>query len=307
MKAPQFAEVTGLGGISAKVIEMSAHPSVNGKPLITLQLRYPRFIHAEFMTHRVFSRNASSSRAIPVAKMLEQVRTNPAMPIHWGKNQPGMQANEQFEGEALQAVKEQWMLAAKLAAGVAERMMDQGVHKQVVNRILEPFQFISVIVTATEWDNFFALRNHPDAQPEIHELAVVMKAAIDASVPRTMSFGQWHLPYVTNQERQFYAVDSLRKLSAARCARVSYLTHDGAEPTPEKDFELFDRLVGSVPLHASPIEHQATPDSYEDTGLMAGPLGWQHKHLWGNLSHWISHRKCYEQQMAEAGEDAAGR
>jgi len=135
--------------ITAKVIEDSVAES-NGVRLTTLQLQYPRFIHAEFMTHRVFSRNASSSRAIPVAKVIEQVRTDPAMPIHWGKNQPGMQANEELQGdERAQAIR-QWKLAAERAADCANIMNTLGVHKQVANRLLEPFQYMHVIVTATE-------------------------------------------------------------------------------------------------------------------------------------------------------------
>ncbi len=250
--------------IIAKVIEDSN--TEHGKRLTTLQLTYPRFIHAEFMTHRMFSRNASSSRAIPVAKMIEQVRTNPAMPIHWGKNQPGMQANEQLTGDSLAFTQGYWRAAANMAADMAEMMNFNGAHKQVANRILEPFQHIHVVVTATEWDNFMALRDHPDAQPEIRELAIQIKTAMAASVPvvrkrERLTAGAWHLPYVTAIERQVYAdqPEFLAKLSVARCARVSYLTHDGLTPDVAKDLELYERLVGSRPLHASPTEHQAYP------------------------------------------------
>lgn len=250
--------------IEAKVIEDSI--ADNGKRLTTLQLVYPRFIHAEFMTHRVFSRNASSSRAIPVAKMIEQVRTNPAMPIHWGKNQPGMQAREELVGVERNAARAYWHEAAEKAARYAECMAELGAHKQVVNRILEPFQHIHVVVTASEWANFMELRAHEDAQPEIHELAIQVRAAMGASIPfqryrNRQDADNWHLPYVSVEERQQYRSDPplLAKLSTARCARVSYLTHDGATPSLEKDLELFDRLVGARPLHASPTEHQAYP------------------------------------------------
>jgi thymidylate synthase ThyX len=270
--------------ITAKVIEDSVAES-NGVRLTTLQLQYPRFIHAEFMTHRVFSRNASSSRAIPVAKVIEQVRTDPAMPIHWGKNQPGMQANEELQGdERAQAIR-QWKLAAERAADCANIMNTLGVHKQVANRLLEPFQYMHVIVTATEWLNFFDLRAHPDAQPEIHALALVMRHAFEQSKPNTLREDDWHLPYVTRQERleNFGNVELLLKISAARCARVSYLTHDGQTPSIEKDIALYDRLVGSVPLHASPIEHQATP------------MGKDGQDLWsGNFRGWTQYRKIVE-------------
>jgi thymidylate synthase ThyX len=267
--------------ISAKVIEDSVGP--NGVRITTLQLCYPRFIHAEFMTHRVFSRNASSSRAIPVAKMLEMVRNEPAMPIHWGKNQPGMQANERLIGEQLEDANCLWLLAATNAARVAESMNALGLHKQVANRILEPFQHIHVIVTATEWENFFALRDHRDAQPEIRELAIQMKLAFAGSTPSRLKVDQWHLPYVTRKERLTCAVSDMLKCSAARCARVSYLTHDGLPPNIEKDVALYERLVGGEPIHASPIEHQA----------MAGFFG--SANLWsGNFKGWIQHRKMIE-------------
>lgn len=267
--------------ITAKVIEDSI--AENGVRLTTLQLCYPRFIHAEFMTHRVFSRNASSSRAIPVAKMIEQVRTNPAMPIHWGKNQAGMQAKEEMSGQELETMMRAWQQAAREAAATAEFMEKRGLHKQVANRILEPYQYMHVIVTATEWENFFELRNHPDAQPEIHALAKVMHFALAESRPVQRQENEWHLPYVTRAERVAFStdLDLLLKLSAARCARVSYLTHDGQTPSVEKDVALYDRLVGSKPLHASPIEHQATPLPEAD--------------MWsGNFRGWLQNRKIVE-------------
>lgn len=274
--------------IEAKVIEDSISPA--GHQLTTLQLVYPRFIHAEFMTHRVFSRNASSSRAIPVAKMLEQVREHPAMPIHWGKNQPGMQANEQLTGDTLQYAKECWADAALAAANIAEYMASIGLHKQVANRILEPFQHIHVIVTATEWDNFFKLRCHPDAQPEIQELADAMSDAMCYSQPRLLSVGQWHLPYIRQDERQ---LDNrlLLKMSAARCARVSYLKHDGLAPSVDDDLALYERLMGSQPAHASPVEHQATPML---------PMS-NDEYLCGNFKGWVQYRKLIEDVAREEG------
>lgn len=280
-------EITGNGGITVKMIAYSTHPSKAGCPLITLQLRYPRFIHAEFMTHRVFSRNASSSRAIPVAKMLEQVRDNPAMPVHWGKNQPGMQAHAELEGEAFYNTRSAWRQAAAAAADLAAKMDACGAHKQIANRILEPFQFIGVIVTATEWMNFFELRDHPDAQPEIRELARVMKAVIQQSRPTPLGYGDWHLPYVSESEYRKVGTTVARKLSAARCARVSYLTHDGQTPSVEKDLALFERLVGSEPLHASPIEHQGTPLDPNDLYGRAS--------LCGNFRQWVQFRQVFQQ------------
>lgn len=264
--------------IEAKVIEDSV---ANGKRITTLQLRYPRFIHAEFMTHRVFSRNASSSRAIPVSKMLKQVWSDPARPVHWGKNQPGMQANEQLTGFKLKMAKTVWSLSGKAMCAFAWVGMKLGMHKQIANRILEPWQYIQVIVTATEWDNFFELRDHEDAQPEISVLAKRIRYAMEHSPAKVLKEGEWHLPYCTKTDRELYDVIMLRKLSAARCARVSYLTHDGQQPSEVADLKLFERLVGGVPMHSSPIEHQATPTLNADVRS-------------GNFVGWFQFRQIYE-------------
>lgn len=281
--------------ISAKIIADSI--SEAGKRITTLQLCYPRFIHAELMTHRVFSRNASSSRAIPVSKMIEQVRTNPAMPIHWGKNQAGMQAKEELDAEHKAVVQDMWLTAARHAAELAHHMMEAGAHKQVVNRILEPFQWIHVVVTSTEWGNFFELRAHEDAQPEIHHLAVMMREAMDASTPVLLHLGEWHLPYVSAEERMDndLFIEDAKKISAARCCRVSYLKHDGHASTIEEDLALCDRLVGARPLHASPFEHQATPDVLVPDVQVGAH--WKQQHLHGNFVGWIQHRKLIEGQF----------
>lgn len=270
--------VEGKGGITAKVVARSVHN--NGPVLTTLELRYPRFIHSEFMTHRVFSRNAASSRAIPVAKMLEQVRNDPAMPIHWGKNQPGMQAREEHDAEVyIRSADwtcpsaEAWRFAASRAADMAENFMQAGYHKQIVNRLLEPFQFIVVIVTATEWDNFFKLRLHADAQPEMQELARVMKDAMDSVEPDNLGYVEAHLPYITAEDREhvsYYA--DLYKVSTARCARVSYLTHDRENSDVEKDMELHDKLLTAG--HLSPFEHVAWPNGYDIPALASNFVGW---------------------------------
>lgn len=261
-------EITGKGGISAKIIADSISDA--GDRITTVQLKYPRFIHGELMTHRLFSRNASSSRAIPVQKLIDQVSTDPAMPIHWGKNQRGMQANEEVEYP--QQIKARWLSASRGAVNHAKGLMHLDVHKQIVNRILEPFQFMHTLVTATEWENFFALRIHKDAQPEINELASCMFDAMGESEPYNMLDG-WHLPYISEEDLEADVDDmTLVKASAARCARVSYLNHDQSKPSIEKDLELYNMLAvrpfddgkGHVlgdddPVHLSPLEHQAKP------------------------------------------------
>lgn len=285
-----------------KVIEDSIADMVScghATQITTLELVYPRFIHAEFMTHRVFSRNASSSRAIPTKKLLEIVRDKPCVPIHWGKNQSGMQAHEELEdspsddpclfGQSPRRIaKSIWLNAAHDAAKAAAGLMQIGAHKQIVNRVLEPFTPIRVVVTSTDWANFFALRRHRDAQPEIRHLADLMDRAMKMSKPRTLKRGQWHLPYILPEERD-QPDTLLTKLSAARCARVSYRTHDGHPPDAAEDLALYDRLMGAAPVHASPTEHQATPD-WLHTGpdkktCFATPT------LHGNFRGWRQHRK----------------
>lgn len=275
--------------ITAKVIADSI--SYTGIRIATLQLCYPRFVHSEFMTHRVFSRNASSSRAIPVAKMIRQVWSDPAIPVHWGQNQPGMQAHQQLTGWRLGVTKFCWRAAAKAAACIAWIMDKAGAHKQVANRILEPFQWIHVIVTATEWDNFFSLRGHVDADPTIQQLAFAMKDAMDDSRSVVLTHTQWHLPYITYQEQINNPTETLLKASAARCARVSYLTHEGKTPSLHQDLQLYARLIESAPMHASPVEHQAKPDTHF---TVDSDPRWSNPSMHGNFKGWIQHRKIVE-------------
>lgn len=274
--------------ISAKVIQDSISP--DGIRLTALSLVYPAFFHQDFMTHRVFSRNASSTRAIPMKKMLANIRRDMAMPIHWGINQPGMQAKQQLTGWRLLAAKALWRLAGHSAMFLAKQLERIGAHKQVGNMILWPFMHFNTIVSSTEWDNFFELRDHEDARPEIQKLAQEIKAAMERSVPVVLKAGQWHLPYVYAEDGQMCDLDQQKKISAARCARVSYLTHEGRVPDVDEDLGLFDRLVGSRPLHASPTEHQATPDK-----KVRGK--WKHPELHGNFTGWIQQRKQLEQEI----------
>lgn len=256
--------------ISAKIILDSISPQ--GVRLTTMELVYPKFIHGEFMTHRVFSRNASSSRAIPVRVMLERIRNEPAMPVSWGQNKSGMQAGEEIADPEL--AKSLWVKAATQACTMAEEMLDLNLHKQIVNRITEPFAHIHVLVTATEWDNFFLLRDHKDAQPEIQVLAIEMKNGMAESKPQPIEEGAWHLPFIQYHETlEVDDVDVLKKASTARCARVSYVNHDGSKPDIEKDIKLYDQLITARPIHASPTEHQATP--LDDSAAWSGNFrGW---------------------------------
>lgn len=285
--------------------------SPEGIRLTTFQLRYWRAIHSELMTHRVFSRNAGSSRARPSQAIIEQVRTNPWGPVEWGTNKPGMQAGDPLNiGESAEA-EDRWLWAAQQAADAAQGLLDKGVHKQIVNRLLEPFTYIDVVLTATDFSNWFALRDHPDAQPEIQDLARRMKLVMDSSTPVELKHGEWHLPYIDKcdwkaaekecqrgritRDMPSYSemLEIVRKVSVARCARVSYKAFDGTHSSIQKDLELFEKLLGSQPLHASPAEHQATPDFYDHDAY------WRSPSLHGNLRGWIQYRKTLPNEFVK--------
>lgn len=234
--------------ISAKVIEDSI--STKGKRLTTLELYYPRFIHQQLLTHRMFSRSSSSSRAIPIDRVIEEIENNPVIPIEWGLNKAGMQAEGVLSDDRY--AKSKWMDACRNAIAIARDLQAVGLHKQIVNRILEPFAHIKTLVTATEWDNFFELRLDKHAQPEIQELARQMKQAMIKSQPVQKNV---HTPYLTDVERKDDNTFRMKMISAARCARVSYKTHIGEYPNQGKDYDLAVRLRSSK--HFSPFEHVA--------------------------------------------------
>lgn len=259
-------KIVGKGGISAKIIADSL--SHKGARLITWEIEVHRFVWSEFMTHRTFSRNAASSRAIPVAKQIEMVRSNPATPISWGMNQPGMQASAeaepymQYKGEIV------WRYASQDAANAAEKLANIGFHKQICNRLLEPFIMMKAVVSSTMsgMDNFYALRLHEAADPHMHELARVMKETQDASVPDLKGPGDWHLPYAED----ILDIQTAIKISVSCCAQVSYRNLD---QTPEKALAIYERLAGGVPAHASPFEHQASA-AYDGNIVSGNFVGW---------------------------------
>lgn len=259
------------------------------KRLTTFVLSYPRFVHAELMTHRFFSRNASSSRAIPVATMIQRATKQTAYPVYWGKNQKGMQADEELSDKDIERAKGVWLAAAETAARYAQEMIDLGVHKQIANRLIENFQNIEVVVTSSLWANWYALRNHKDAQPEIQAVARAMLNAHRASVPKLLGPDEWHLPFVGKDERASLAPDVACKVSAARCARTSYLTHDKKEPKLEDDLALFDRLMGGEVVHASPTEHQAKPFWFPGANEQGGNLG----------KNWVQFRKTIKNEVVK--------
>lgn len=350
--------------IDSKVIADSINEY--GNRITTFQLRYPRWIHAEGRTHRhlrvgedefditdlhdweqrtpsfmedpTLSRNASSSRAIPVERLIQDVLDDPAVPMFWGANQRGMQAGAQcnesvyllspnlddfnaeidhgtswdynFYGDGYNLEKEvdegegsdytlyahelsredAWREAMYRMIDVARGFDKAGYHKQIINRLLEPFSHINVVCTATEWTNFYGLRRHDAAEPHIHLLADRMFESQQASTPRLLKRGEWHLPYVSDEQLETYGLTAAKKLSVACCASVSYKTVDGDPMTPERALSLHDKLVSAHPLHASPAEHQATPDRALswNTGV---DVIWDSPKLHGNLVGFVQYRK----------------
>jgi Thymidylate synthase complementing protein len=257
----------------ARVVADSLSPA--GSRVTTIEARIHRFVLAELNTHRAFSRNSASSRAVPVARMIRSVETDPALPEEFGTARAGMQAGPPIENdmEALTA----WLAARDAAVAAARTLAELGVHKQVTNRLLEPFQWHTVIVTATYWDGFWQQRCSDLAQPEIRVAAQAMRAAYDASTPAAVGEGEWHLPYLQADEAGL-DVEVAKRVCAARCARVSYLTHDGVRSIDE-DLTLYERLVTATPPHASPLEHVATP-TRSDTDPVGNLRGWvQLRHL----------------------------
>lgn len=262
-----------------------------------MEVTLHRFVLAEFNTHRAFSRNSASSRAIPVEKQLAKVKDYPAWPLEWPAEQPGMQGGAHlldFDLELAQmlfeathdatvdiidayfnALKKMYPDASK------DELKGHTLHKSLINRLLEPFMWHTIIVTSDEWENFFSQRCSPLAQPEIRAAAELMRDALEASTPQLVRAGGYHLPFISNDDQAWaynkYGANSFTQvliaMSVARCARVSYLTQDGIRD-PEKDLELYDRLITAEPPHWSPLEHVATPGESE----------------YGNFNGWVQIR-----------------
>lgn len=259
---------------------LADHLAPSGSRLTTFEVTFPRIVLAEFNTHRMLSRNSASSRAIPIERMLARVQDDPFIPTYWGRNQKGMQAEQELSAMDQHDARYAWLSARDRAVAYAKDLLAAGVHKQITNRLLEPWLWQTVIVTATEWQNFFALRCHPDAQPEIREIAVRMKALYEQRTPFPVKEGTWHLPLVDDGAElaaDGFTLEQIRDISVGRCARVSYLTHDGKRD-PQADLELCDRLRASG--HMSPFEHVARAISTPE--------------LSGNLTGWSQYRKMLD-------------
>lgn len=272
-----------------------------GARLTTFEVTLPRIVLAEFTTHRTFSRNSASSRAIPVATMRARVKDDPFVPDSWGKNQKGMQAEEDVTPEDAEKARAQWLLMRDDALEYTARLQHLGIHKQITNRLLEPWLWHTIIVTATEWRNFFALRDSPMAQPEIRTAAHWMREKYETSTPQLLQPGSWHLPLVTGVDHDTLVFETfeepcpwhetLARISSARCARVSYLTHDGKRD-PQADLDLCRQLI--VNGHMSPLEHPAralSKEEWEEKGRKAAERWVKDRIPMGNFWGWEQYRK----------------
>lgn len=265
-----------------KILLDSVNPA--GVRLTTWELTYPRFVHAELMTHRVFSRSSASSRAIPYKTMRDRIVNDPVMPVWWGKNQAGMQAEVPMSLAEIVVAEQTWVRGMKRAVETADELHTLGAHKQIVNRVTEPWMWITVIMSTTCHANWFEQRDHKAAQPELRHFAAYMHDLYWSMKPKFLPAGEWHMPLLDDREQlvsegftsvkptfdygygdgglRFLPVslsdfdNTLQAISAGRCARTSYLTHHGKRD-PKEDVGLFQRMSGASPSHRAPLEHVA--------------------------------------------------
>lgn len=292
---------TKLGPASDITVEILADSITDGGcRLITWLCTYNRTEHSELLTHRVFSRNSASSRAIPAKKLRELVLAAPAMPMHWGQNQKGMQATEEIADP--EVGEDWWRDALATIALYHKRGEELGVHKQIVNRLLEPWMPITIVLSATDHANWFHLRNHKDAHPTMQTLAKLMWEAFHNHMPQYIAPGGWHLPFIRPDDIEGAdSTEELLKISVGRCARTSYLTHNGIRDKSE-DIALHDKLAATAsggidPMHASPFEHQAR-------ALGHGSLP---PFRIGNFEGWQQYRKMFEYEAGPDTRDRCGR
>lgn len=280
--------------ISARSILASV--SQEGIRLDTVLARYPLWIHAELMTHRAFSRNAASNRAIPFSRMAATVRTDPAVPLFWTSEQKGMGGQEIEDVGIRHRAETIWRAAMRDAEHSAQKLSDLGIHKQMANRLLMPFQHISVLISSTDWANFDALRDHPAAEPHMQALARTIIDARKAATPQALKMGEWHLPWLLPAEQAELPLDDQKTLSVARCASLSYDTVEGTQMTLERAKAIVGKLMSEPPdpVHASPFEHVATSDWWLSTYGQ-----WMNPGSHGNFFGWCQLRKTLPREAVQ--------
>lgn len=292
--------------MSAKILKYSIAPS--GIKLVTFELEYPRFILAELNTHCMLIKNTASSRAIPISKIVDLITDNPVMPLFWGKNKPGMSAEEEITPDKVEQAKQVWLELRDHAVDAARKFEELGLHKQIANRILEPWVTVKTVFTGTELANLFWLRCHKDAQPEFRALAKEMYDALQKATPTLLRDGEWHLPYVETSRNEdgclhYYdeqgnelSLEQARILSASCCAQVSYRKLDSSV---EKSEDIYAKLIGNMPVHASPVEHQAMPINFTTANKATKGITHMDKNgmLWGGkLRGWICFRHLIDNE-----------
>lgn len=293
--------------MAAKILKYTISP--DGIPLATFELEYPRFILAELNTHGMLSKNTASSRAITIEAMVKLVEDSPVIPIYWGKKNKGMSAIEEIGDAEKEEAKKLWLSLRNEAIKTAKEFDRLQLHKQIANRILEPWVPVKTVVSGTELANFFWLRYHRAAQPEFAFLAGEMYNALKNCSPTLLRYGEWHLPYVEsvrnekgtliyfNEEGDEISIEEARKLSASCCAQVSYrkLNQSG-----EKAEDIFNKLINTdnQPVHASPVCHQATPINLTKGDFENGITHMDKDGmLWSaNFRGWIQFRKLIKNE-----------
>lgn len=299
-------------------VQLLADSICNKKRIFSVLVTYPRSLHAERLRHRILnvggisddvpmlSCSVASSRAITGEKMIQKVKDSPYIPFWWGQNQKGMSTSKEIDDIQKSVAYALWMEARDNAIKTVESMNKIGVSKEIKNRLLEPWMHVTEIITGTDWGNFFNLRVHKDAEPNIREVAKQCLDLYESSKPTELQYGQWHLPFVKPEDREALSNDEslLLKVSFARCARTSYLNFDGVVDYA-KDFDLHDRLISAY--HLSPAEHQATPlDLGKDIDFElihkynSGKDGKRSvRYYVGNFEQWVQYRKTLPNENRE--------
>jgi len=286
-----------------------------GIRMTSFEWEFHRWILAEVNTHNAISKNLQSSRAVPLPKAIEMIKNNPALPVHWGKNQAGMMSKEELTGEALNTCKSIWDAHREMTIEMVVDLAELGAHKQWAARLLEAHVMTKGVFSGTDWKNMMFLRDDEEAQPEFQDLALAIRLAFEQSTPELLVAGEWHVPYVSTVRelgegsKRLYLdadggeidVETAKKISASCCAQVSYRRLNDA---PEKAMEIYEKLFSGRKPHMSPVEHQATPAADTDKNLTFNvgnlPHTWEHgithidregKFHSGNLTEWVQYRQ----------------
>jgi thymidylate synthase ThyX len=252
---------------------------ITKKRLATFTIKIPKFIWGHIKSHRALSSNSASSRAIPARKIRQKVLYSPFIPVYFGFDKPGMQSGDALKGLRLLLAKKIWLWARLFPVFFHYLGEKLGVHKEVINRIIEPWLVVDIIVSGTEWKNFMTLREHEAAQPEMQIVAAEIKSLLQSTKPSLISEGEWHLPFILDKEKKL-GVETKKKISAARCARISYALFNGETSSVDNDIKLYEKLTSSG--HWSPLEHQAQAMSELKSS--------------GNFIGWKQFRKEFEKE-----------